>query len=150
VESGSRGFIKKLFCNFWTFLQVSTNFGNLPHFLEFKTIENELKFTVQCWAESRPAATVCGLAACHTRPARRPGGPWPGGPRAGQQVSRLEHHRPSADAPGKKSGGGAHQGGGTTVGWRSRARSTTFGGDGAGTVVADGRGVLLQLGGGGQ
>jgi hypothetical protein len=36
------------------------------------------------------------------------------------------------------------------VGWRSRARSTAFGGDGAGTVIADGRGMVLQLGGGGQ
>jgi hypothetical protein len=39
----------------------------------------------------------------------------------------------------------AHRGGGTTVGWHSRAQSTTFGGDGAGTVVADGRGVPCSL-----
>jgi hypothetical protein len=26
VKSGSRGFIQNLFCNFWTFLQVSMNF----------------------------------------------------------------------------------------------------------------------------
>jgi hypothetical protein len=72
-------------------------------------------------------------------------------PRASQwQGSQLEHHRPAVDAPGKKSGGGTHRGGGTMVGWWSRARSTAFGGNGAGTVVADGRGVLLQLGGGGQ
>jgi hypothetical protein len=39
----------------------------------------------------------------------------------------------------------AHRGGGTTVGWHSRAQSTAFGGDGAGTVVADGRGVPCSL-----
>jgi hypothetical protein len=26
VKSGSKGFIQNLFCKFWTFLQVSTNF----------------------------------------------------------------------------------------------------------------------------
>jgi hypothetical protein len=36
------------------------------------------------------------------------------------------------------------------VGWWSRAQSIAFGGNGAGTVVADSQGVLLQLGGGGQ
>jgi hypothetical protein len=29
VKSGSRGFVQNLFCKFWTFLQVSTNFGSL-------------------------------------------------------------------------------------------------------------------------
>jgi hypothetical protein len=33
----------KLFCNFCTLLQVSTNFGSLKQFLKFKTIENDLK-----------------------------------------------------------------------------------------------------------
>jgi hypothetical protein len=66
------------------------------------------------------------------------------------QGSRLEHHRPVTDAPGKKSGGGAHRGGGVTVGWRSQAWSMAFSGDGAGMVVADGQGIPLQLGGGGK
>jgi hypothetical protein len=38
VKSGSSEFIKNLFCNFWTFLLVSTNFGSLNYFLLFKTI----------------------------------------------------------------------------------------------------------------
>jgi hypothetical protein len=29
VKSGSRGFIPNLFCKFWTFLQVFTNFRSL-------------------------------------------------------------------------------------------------------------------------
>jgi hypothetical protein len=29
VKSGPKGFIQNLVCKFWTFLQVSTNFGNL-------------------------------------------------------------------------------------------------------------------------
>jgi hypothetical protein len=45
---------KKLFCNFWTFLQVFTNFGIFHNFLELKTIENDLKSTAQCWAEIGP------------------------------------------------------------------------------------------------
>jgi hypothetical protein len=43
MKSGSRGFIQNLFCNFWTLLQVSTNFGNLKQILKFKTIKNDLK-----------------------------------------------------------------------------------------------------------
>jgi hypothetical protein len=42
-EEWSRGVEQNLFCNFWTFLQVSTNFGSLKQFLKFKIIENELK-----------------------------------------------------------------------------------------------------------
>jgi hypothetical protein len=34
---------KIYFVIFWTFLQVSMNFGSLPHFLEFKTIEKMIK-----------------------------------------------------------------------------------------------------------
>jgi hypothetical protein len=43
-----------LFCNFWAFLQVSTNFGSLKQFLEFKITENELKFAALCQAEIGP------------------------------------------------------------------------------------------------
>jgi hypothetical protein len=118
-----------------------------PIFLKFKIIKNELKFAAQCWVERR-LTIVRGEAACHAQPARGYSGALVGGLAAASQWqgSRLEHHRPTADAPGKKSGGEAHRGGGMMVGWRSRARSTTFGGDGAGTVVIDGPGVLLQLG----
>jgi hypothetical protein len=42
VKSGSRGFIQNLFSKFWTFLQVSTNFGILNYFLLFKTIGKHL------------------------------------------------------------------------------------------------------------
>jgi hypothetical protein len=79
MKSGSREVQQNLFCNFRTFLQVSTNFGILKQFMEFKTIENELKFTAQCRAEIRPSATVHGPVACHARPARWPAGPWPDG-----------------------------------------------------------------------
>jgi hypothetical protein len=45
MKSGSRGFIQNLFCKVWTFIQVFTNFGNLPYFLEFKIIEKHLKLS---------------------------------------------------------------------------------------------------------
>jgi hypothetical protein len=43
VSSCSRGFIQNLGCHFWTFLQVSTNFGSLNCFLLFKTIRKDFK-----------------------------------------------------------------------------------------------------------
>jgi hypothetical protein len=43
VKSGSRGIQQNLFCNFWTFLQVSMNFGSLKQFLELKQLKNHLK-----------------------------------------------------------------------------------------------------------
>jgi hypothetical protein len=52
VYRGSRGVQQNLFCNFWTFIQVFTNFGSLKQFLELKTFENELKFTAQCRTET--------------------------------------------------------------------------------------------------
>jgi hypothetical protein len=60
VRSGSRGFIQNLFCNFWTSLQVSTNFLGLKQFLEFKTIEKHLNPRAQYRAENRPEATAHG------------------------------------------------------------------------------------------
>jgi hypothetical protein len=42
VKSGSRGFIQNLFSKFWTFLQVSTNFGSLNYFLLFKILGKHL------------------------------------------------------------------------------------------------------------
>jgi hypothetical protein len=39
VKSGSRGFIQIFFCKFWTFLQVSTNFGILKQFWNLKQLE---------------------------------------------------------------------------------------------------------------
>jgi hypothetical protein len=50
AKSGSRGFIKKLFCNFWTLLQISTNFGSLKQFPEIKTIEKNDYSDTQCRA----------------------------------------------------------------------------------------------------
>jgi hypothetical protein len=41
VKIDSRGVPQNLFQKFWTFLQVSTNFGSLPYFLKFKTIEKQ-------------------------------------------------------------------------------------------------------------
>jgi hypothetical protein len=38
----------------------------------------------------------------------------------------LEHHRHTVDAPGKKSGGGAHCGGWMTVGWWEAAGAAAF------------------------
>jgi hypothetical protein len=51
------------------------NFGSFKQFLQFKTIENELKFTAQCRAEGRPTAAARGVAAYHVRLAERPPGP---------------------------------------------------------------------------
>jgi hypothetical protein len=35
--------MQNLFCNFWTLLQVSTNFESLKQFLEFKQLKNDFK-----------------------------------------------------------------------------------------------------------
>jgi hypothetical protein len=64
------------------------NFGNLKQFLEFKTIENELKIRRTVSGRNRPVATVRGPAACHARSARRPAGPRTGGPVARSPVTR--------------------------------------------------------------
>jgi hypothetical protein len=76
MKGGSRGFIQNLFCKFWTFLQVSTNFGILNYFLLFKTIGKIFKSPVQCWVRYRPEATAHGA----WRPAMR-----------GQPTSLLGH-----------------------------------------------------------
>jgi hypothetical protein len=66
VYSGSRGVQENLFCNFWTFLQVSINFRSLHYFLKLKTIENDLKSAAQCWAKIGPRLqrTARRLATC--------------------------------------------------------------------------------------
>jgi hypothetical protein len=64
---------------FWTLVQVSMNFGSLKQFMQFKTIENELKFAAQCRAGIRPVATVRGVATYHAWPNGRPARPRPGG-----------------------------------------------------------------------
>jgi hypothetical protein len=58
VKSGSRGIQQNLFCNFWTFLQVSMNFGSLKQFLELKQLKNHLKtlHSVGPQISPRPAA----------------------------------------------------------------------------------------------
>jgi hypothetical protein len=66
-----------------------------------------------------------------------------------QQDLRLEHHRYAVDVPGKENGGGAHPNSGTVRRRRRSHGATTFGSGGGCTVVTDGHGVLLQLGGGG-
>jgi hypothetical protein len=60
VKSGSRGFIQNLFCKFWTFLQVSTNFGSLKQFLLLKTIRKIIKSLPQYWAETGPRLQPTG------------------------------------------------------------------------------------------
>jgi hypothetical protein len=60
VKSGSRGVPENLFRNFWTFLQISTNFGILKQFLQFKTIEKHLNPWAQYWAETGPRLQPTG------------------------------------------------------------------------------------------
>jgi hypothetical protein len=60
VKSGSRGFIQNLFCKFWTFLQVSMNFGSLKQLLLFKTIRKMIKSLSQYWAETGPRLQPTG------------------------------------------------------------------------------------------
>jgi hypothetical protein len=78
--SGLRGVQQNLFCNFLILLQVSTNFESLKQYLEFKTIENELKIHRTLSDRNRPVATVRGPAAYHARLAGWLAGPRPGGP----------------------------------------------------------------------
>jgi hypothetical protein len=81
-------------------------------------------------------ATVHSPAACHAWSAGRPVGPWPGGLMAAsrRQGLGLKRHDYAADAPGMESGGGAHRGGGTTMGrsdssaWRRAVASSPEGG----------------------
>jgi hypothetical protein len=144
MKSGSREFIQNLFCNFWRFLQVSTNFGSLPYFLEFKIIEKRFKTAAQCRAENRPTTTVHG-------PHGWPGGsaqPWRRLTRcmcathghcaqtacrttrslaaSRRQGSQLEHHRHVADAPSKVGRGAAHRGGRSLVEWRGAVGAAVF------------------------
>jgi hypothetical protein len=73
VKSGSRGFIQNLFCKFWTFLQVYTNFGSLKQFLLFKRIRKTIKSPTQYWVETGP----------RLQPTRRDGLPCAVGRKAG-------------------------------------------------------------------
>jgi hypothetical protein len=78
---------------------------------------------------AQPARSSRGGGPCAARaPAWSPrvgrrGGALAGGPAAASrwQVSWLGHHRHTADVPGKKSRGRAHQGGRAAVGWREAA-----------------------------
>jgi hypothetical protein len=80
VKSGSRGFMQILFCNFWTLLQVSTNFESLKQFLEFKQLKNDFKSPHSVGPKSGPRPATLGPVAYHTRLARRPARSRPGGP----------------------------------------------------------------------
>jgi hypothetical protein len=82
VKSCSRGVQQNLFCNFWTFLQVSINFGSLKQILKFKIIKKRFKIAAQCRAESGPWLRPSGVAACGQ------GARWP--------VSFLAHGRGGA------------------------------------------------------
>jgi hypothetical protein len=71
VQSGTRVLIQNLFQKFWTFLQVSTNFGSLNYFLPVKTIGKTINkhHTVS----GRKPATACGVRVKMVR-GRRYGG----------------------------------------------------------------------------
>jgi hypothetical protein len=56
-----------------------------------------------------------------------------------------EHRWGPAEAPGKKSGDGAHQDGRATVGRREAVGAAVFNGGGVAPVVIDMRGGVLQL-----
>jgi hypothetical protein len=62
-------------------------------------------------------------------------------------VARLEHHHHAADAPGKKSRGGAHRGGRASVGWQGAAGAVAVDGGEAGSAVADDGAIALHHGG---
>jgi hypothetical protein len=65
---------KNLFYNFWTLIQVSTNFGSLGQFLEFKQLKN----ATQCRASNRPTACGARVKTAHgRRPATRGRRSWP-------------------------------------------------------------------------
>jgi hypothetical protein len=70
----------KFICNFWTFLQVSTNFESLPYFLEFKIIEKQNKIRRTVLGRIRPEAKgLLGAASCCGSGPSQPHGPraWP-------------------------------------------------------------------------
>jgi hypothetical protein len=67
MKSGSRGFLQKLFSNFLTFLQVSTNFGSLKQFLEIKTIRKSIKALHSVGLHIRPTACGVRVKLAHTR-----------------------------------------------------------------------------------
>jgi hypothetical protein len=104
VKSGSRGVQQNLFYNFWIFLQVSTNFGHLKQFLEFKTNENELKHRIvlslksvhglRPAGENGPLAWHGGLLCTAKNGPARPGG------RPVERVAHAGHHHRAARVPG--------------------------------------------------
>jgi hypothetical protein len=71
---------KNLVCYFWTFLQVSMNFGSLNYFYYLKQIETVLKPRAQCWARSNPGLWHTGRGSLPRTVARQSRGPRPGGP----------------------------------------------------------------------
>jgi hypothetical protein len=123
MKSGSREFIQNLFCKFWRFLQVSTNFGSLPYFLEFKIIEKRFKAAAQCRAENRLTRCMrathghCAQTACRTTRSLAA---------SRRQGSRLEYHRHVADAPSKVGHGAAHRGGRSSVEWWGAVGAAVF------------------------
>jgi hypothetical protein len=62
MKSGSKRFIQNLVCNFYTFLQVSTNFGSLTNFCDLKQLKKHLKSPAQYQAKTGPRLepTGCG------------------------------------------------------------------------------------------
>jgi hypothetical protein len=73
VKSGSRGVQQNLVCNFWTLLQVFTNFGSLNYFLPFKIFRKTINkhhtvsslkpaHGLQCMGENGPWAATRRLA----------------------------------------------------------------------------------------
>jgi hypothetical protein len=80
VNSGSRGVQQNLFYNFWTLLQVFTNFESLNYFLPFKTIGKTIKNATRCQASNRP--TTYGTRAKMARGWRHGGLPRAAGRKA--------------------------------------------------------------------
>jgi hypothetical protein len=62
---------KKLFYNFWTFIQVSTNFRNLHDFLEIKSIKNSCTVSGFKPVHSMRCAGDAGPRAVARQPATR-------------------------------------------------------------------------------
>jgi hypothetical protein len=170
LKSGSIVVIQNLFCNFWTLLQVSKNFGSLKQFLELKTIEKRFK---NGWASNRSTARgvrakparvrwhdglLCGPIASSARPALPPStlsvpSPWsprterPGRRSRRQPVSGLGAAAPAAGAPDAMGNlpnntrvARAHRGGGATVGGSGRHGELTSGGPGRQRRRRDGGG----------
>jgi hypothetical protein len=90
VKSGLRGFLQILFYKFWTFLQVSMNFGTLKQFLLFETIRKMIKSPSQSGPKPARGYSSRSAVACYARSAEtatrsRPGdsarwGKWPARP----------------------------------------------------------------------